>query len=130
MPDETFPGFKDRLFQARTEAVLTQDALASALGIKASAVGQWETGATAPSRKQLLPLAVLLNVNFLWLYYGRGPKELAPEQDGAMDEKTRRFISKLRRRTPSDQTMSLLDQLLDATTPEASGEDERPMKRG
>ena len=48
--------------QARRAAGMTQEQLASALGVTQGAVAQWEAGLVHPSVKLLKPLAVALGI--------------------------------------------------------------------
>ena len=58
LPDE--PTMGDRLRFARESAELPLEAVGEALGITGSAVSQWETGKTCPSRKSLVQFAELV----------------------------------------------------------------------
>jgi len=66
-----------RIRRARIGARMTQTELASAVGVRRSAVAQWESiDGTTPSTEHLSEIAVKTNVNFEWLATGRGPSQL------------------------------------------------------
>lgn len=60
-----------RLRQARYLAELTKRAIADAVGVSAAAVGQWESGITAPRPDHIARLAVLLDVPPAFFAAGR-----------------------------------------------------------
>ena len=62
-----------RLAEARGDR-WSQTDLAAALGVSRGAVGQWETGETAPSTENLAKAAIELGRPFEWLATGRGAK--------------------------------------------------------
>jgi transcriptional regulator with XRE-family HTH domain len=68
LPDE--PTMGDRLRFARVSAELSLEAVGEALGITGSAVSQWETGKTYPSRKSLVQFAELTSFAVVWLESG------------------------------------------------------------
>jgi len=68
LPDE--PTMGDRLRFARVSAELSLEAVGVALGITGSAVSQWETGKTYPSRKSLVHFAELTSFAVVWLESG------------------------------------------------------------
>lgn len=62
-----------RIRRARTQARLSQAALAKRLGINRSAVSQWECAqGTCPSVEHLVGIATATGVCFEWLATGRG----------------------------------------------------------
>lgn len=66
---------------ARRGAGISQETLAQRLGIRRSAVTQWEhPRGTMPSMLNLLQAAVETRVAFEWLATGRGPMHLADEE--------------------------------------------------
>ena len=89
LPDQPVMG--DRLRFARESADLSLEGVGEALGISGSAVSQWETGRTYPSRKSLLQFAELTGFGAMWLEFGcwRRPgarqKTLVVQQHGAAD---------------------------------------------
>ena len=62
----------DRLRFARESAELSLEGVGEVLGISGSAVSQWETGRTYPSRKSLLQFAELTGFGAMWLESGAG----------------------------------------------------------
>ena len=68
LPDESTMG--DRLRFARESAALSLEGVGEALGITRSAVSQWETGKTYPSRKSLVQFAELTSFAVVWLESG------------------------------------------------------------
>jgi transcriptional regulator with XRE-family HTH domain len=61
----------ERILTARSRAKHTRADIARALGVSASAVGQWENPhGTTPTAANLLALARFLNVSFDWLARG------------------------------------------------------------
>lgn len=66
-----------RIRRARRIAGLSQQALAEAVGVTRSAVGNWEAAAgVRPASDRLALLACALHVNFEWLATGRGTMQL------------------------------------------------------
>lgn len=66
-----------RIRYARTLAKLTQEALATKLGVRRTAVAQWEQVAgTKPTMNNMIQLAILTDVRFEWLATGRGATRL------------------------------------------------------
>ncbi|MFC5513677.1 helix-turn-helix domain-containing protein [Massilia jejuensis] len=64
---------KDRLKEARTEANLTQQALADLACVGQSTIGLLESGERKTARK-VSEIAAVLRVEPLWLSTGKGPK--------------------------------------------------------
>ncbi|GAB2507508.1 helix-turn-helix domain-containing protein [Lysobacter humi (ex Lee et al. 2017)] len=98
-----------RIRRARTQAGLTQGALAGRLGIKRSAVTQWEhPHGTRPSVEHLIQIATETGAGFEWLATGRGPCRLDPSEatpavrtdEFAGDELEAQALIHLRRMTP------------------------------
>ena len=68
----------ERIRRARRIAGISQQALASAVGVTRSAVGNWEVpNGARPAAARLEQLAHTLHVNFEWLATGRGEMRLA-----------------------------------------------------
>lgn len=62
-----------RIRKARTTSALTQAQLASRIGVKRSAVTQWEhPSGTSPSVEHLIQIATETGAGFEWLATGRG----------------------------------------------------------
>lgn len=69
--------FAERIRRARRIAGMSQQALADAMGVTRSAVGNWEAaGGVRPASDRLALLACTLRVNFEWLATGRGGMQL------------------------------------------------------
>jgi transcriptional regulator with XRE-family HTH domain len=68
----------ERIRRARRIAGLSQQGLASALGVTRSAVSNWEsTNAARPASVRLAALANVLKVSFEWIATGRGEMRLS-----------------------------------------------------
>ena len=66
-----------RVRQARRRAGLSQQGLAQALGVRRSAVSNWESSnAVTPTMENLVALAKLCDVSLEWLGTGRGMMKL------------------------------------------------------
>ena len=72
--------FGDRLAAAREEAGLTQEALASKLGVKTATLAAWENDLKEPRANRLQMLAGMLSVSLSWLMTGMGDGPDGPEQ--------------------------------------------------
>jgi transcriptional regulator with XRE-family HTH domain len=59
-----------RIFKARSDAKLTQEELAKAVGKTRSAVAQWESGEVRPRHSTLIAIAHATNKSLLWLMHG------------------------------------------------------------
>jgi transcriptional regulator with XRE-family HTH domain len=95
-----------RVRRARTKAALSQSELARRIGVKRSAVTQWEcVHGTTPSVDHMIQIASETGVCFEWLATGRGPN--CPDSGGfevalimhdfAQDELESRVLTGLRR---------------------------------
>ena len=72
----------ERIRRARRIAGLSQQALADAVAVTRSAVGNWEAACGArPASERLAELARVLRVNFEWLATGRGGMRLHANMD-------------------------------------------------
>ena len=67
---------KERIKQARGERGWSQAELARRISVTQPSVAEWESGRKAPSMKNLMLLAKLLDVGFEWLSTGRGEMRL------------------------------------------------------
>ncbi len=93
-----------RVRKARSLVRLSQAELARRIGVKRSAVTQWENPeGTTPSVDHLIQIALLTSTNFEWLATGRGPScsEVAEPasvivDDYARDEYESRMLTQLR----------------------------------
>lgn len=70
-----------RIRRARSLATISQAGLARLIGVKRSAVTQWEHPAgTRPSVDHMIQIAVHTGVGFEWIATGRGPSHVNGEQ--------------------------------------------------
>ncbi|HEV8694633.1 MAG TPA: helix-turn-helix transcriptional regulator [Lysobacter sp.] len=104
-----------RIRKARNLARVSQAELARRVGVKRSAVTQWEhpTG-TTPSVDHMVQIAQETGVRFEWLATGRGPlgSEVEPSpaviiDDYARDEHESHALDYLRRLSPGRRRMAL-----------------------
>lgn len=94
-----------RIRRARVLSNLSQGELARKVGVKRSAVTQWEReGGTHPSIEHLSMIAVVTQVSFEWLATGRGVAGRNPElktpdviAEATLDEVEIRALSLIRR---------------------------------
>lgn len=61
---------KGRIFKARSDAKMTQDDLAKAVGKTRSAVAQWESGDVRPRHKTIVDIAGATGKSLFWLLNG------------------------------------------------------------
>lgn len=66
----------ERIRVARQERRITQEELASAVGVSRSAVAQWETGRSGQVTGNLARIAQVLGVGVEFLMHGSGPNAL------------------------------------------------------
>jgi transcriptional regulator with XRE-family HTH domain len=105
-----------RIRKARNLARLSQAELARRVGVKRSAVTQWEhpTG-TTPSVEHLIQIAMLTGARFEWLATGRGSSQLEEDEanaavivdDYARDEHESLALGQLRQLSPSKRRLAL-----------------------
>lgn len=109
-----------RIRLARTQAKLTQTALAQRLAVQRSAITQWECeSGTCPSVRHLVQVACETDVLFEWLATGRGPRRADGDaivdavitHEFARDETELRALLALRRlsRRKRDPMVNLLE---------------------
>ena len=65
--------FRDRLFDLRRQAGLSQEELAGLLGITRQAVQKWEAGTSRPDMDNLVSLADYFKVSLDFLVTGKEP---------------------------------------------------------
>jgi len=75
--DETAT-FGDRLAGAREIAGLSQEGLATKLGVKLSSLKDWENDLAEPRANRLCMMSGVLNVSIRWLLTGEGVGPVAP----------------------------------------------------
>lgn len=87
------PGMKigDRIRLARSTARLDAKEIAHALGLSTSAVTSWERGRTQPSLERIEQLAELLDVDVVWLAFGRETVSVAATEGASPDLPTSRY---------------------------------------
>jgi transcriptional regulator with XRE-family HTH domain len=104
-----------RVRQCRTAARFSQAQLASLVGVRRSAVAQWEqVDGTSPSVGHLAQVAVAAEVCFEWLATGRGPMRPAGAEfetaaracDFAQDELENRLLDSVRRLSQRNREMA------------------------
>lgn len=104
-----------RIRKARALAALSQTELARCVGVKRSAVTQWEnpTG-TVPSVEHMIQIAVETGMNFEWVATGRGPNRCGVEMelaviidDFAMDADESTALAHLRCLTTAKKKIAL-----------------------
>ncbi len=104
-----------RIRRARIGARMTQTELATAVGVRRSAVAQWENvNGTTPSTDHLAEIAIKTSVTFEWLATGRGPSrvdeiamvEAAIMADIADNELESRMLELMRRLPRRKQEMA------------------------
>lgn len=73
--------FGDRLAGAREAAGLSQEELATRLGVRLTTLESWEDDAADPRANRLQMLAGMLNVSLMWLLTGKGQGLDAPPEE-------------------------------------------------
>jgi transcriptional regulator with XRE-family HTH domain len=86
--------FKDRLVKAREQAQLTQEQLATAVGMKQQSLAALESGKSKSSRFTA-QLAERCGVSPTWLASGKGPMAATSQPAGSLNEKTRASVEVL-----------------------------------
>ena len=71
--------FQQRLYELRKQSGLSQEGLASLLGVTRQAVQKWESGSSRPDMDNLAALARYFNVTLDYLVTGREPEPYAQE---------------------------------------------------
>ena len=66
--------FAERILYCRKKAMLSQEELASKLGVSRQAVSKWETGESIPDMNNLAALAEIFDVSLDWLIKGEEEK--------------------------------------------------------
>lgn len=110
-----------RIRKARQASRLTQAELAGRIGVKRSAVTQWEQAdGTTPSIRHLIEIAEFTGVHLEWLAVGRGPERMATGAGDStasvaleavqLDEDERALLQRFRRLSMSKRR-NLLDML-------------------
>jgi HTH-type transcriptional regulator, cell division transcriptional repressor len=76
--------FGDRIAGAREAAGLSQEDLATRLGVKLKTIAAWEDDAAEPRGNRLQMMAGMLSVSLRWLLTGEGDDVDAPDAPGAL----------------------------------------------
>ena len=71
--------FRERLFELRRQAGLSQEELANLLGVTRQAVQKWEAGTSRPDMDNLTALADYFHVSLDYLVTGRGLEKTLEE---------------------------------------------------
>lgn len=96
-----------RIRRCRCIAALTQSQLAEQVGVKRSAVAQWESEeGTHPNIEHLTHIAMVTGVGFEWLATGRGPV-----RPTALDEVPVLMISDCAQDEVESQVLALIRKL-------------------
>lgn len=124
-----------RIRKARQASRLTQAELAGRIGVKRSAVTQWEQAAgTTPNIRHLIEIAEYTGVHLEWLAIGRGPERIAtgggesaeasPPESQPLDEQERALLQRFRCLSMSKRrnVLDLLDTLGSASAPLVHGQ--------
>ena len=125
--------FGDQLKKRREELGLSRSELADRLGVSRSAVGNYETGVSAPKEEVLLRLFDALHVepNYLYRDAYRGGGEGVSDEERSLLEKYRRLGLSGRQtlHTVAD-ALGTMQQELQAAAPEPAPRVIRPGIRG
>lgn len=131
-------GLAARIRRARRIAGISQQALAHALGVTRSAVGNWEADSgVSPATDRLVVLARTLHVAFEWLATGRGEMRVggqAAAGAGPVEDEVRALVHcphelnllQAYRRAPP-RVKALLHEMADLHAP---GPRRRPLAQG
>lgn len=119
-----------RIRQARQSSRLTQAELAGRIGVKRSAVTQWEqVGGTTPSIRHLIDIAEYTGVHLEWLAVGRGPQRAATgasadsAEPASLDAEERALLASFRRLSTSKRrsVLDMVDTMGSSSTPLHTG---------
>lgn len=88
--------FGDRLAGAREAAGLSQEELATRLGVRLETLESWEDDAADPRANRLQMVAGMLNVSLMWLLTGEGEGLDAPPGEVAQAEEARATVREIR----------------------------------
>ena len=104
--------FGDRLAGAREAAGLSQEALASKIGVKMSVITAWENDLKEPRANRLQMLSGLLGVSLSWLLTGQGDGPEVPDDAVPMATDLTDLLAEMRvLRTQMAQSGEKLGQL-------------------
>ncbi|MEO1951047.1 MULTISPECIES: helix-turn-helix transcriptional regulator [unclassified Thioclava] len=88
--------FGDRLAGAREAAGLSQEDLATQLGVRLETLQAWEEDVLEPRANRLQMLSGMLNVTLMWLLTGSGEGLDGPPEQGEEAQAERALVREIR----------------------------------
>lgn len=82
----------------RKKAMLSQEELASKLGVSRQAVSKWETGESIPDMNNLAALAEIFDVSLDWLIKGEEEKRQENREKVPFEERLPKFLGNIVKR--------------------------------
>ena len=90
--------FAERILYCRKKAMLSQEELASKLGVSRQAVSKWETGESIPDMNNLAALAEIFDVSLDWLIKGEEEKRQENREKVPFEERLPKFLGNMVKR--------------------------------
>lgn len=90
--------FAERILYCRKKAMLSQEELASKLGVSRQAVSKWETGESIPDMNNLAALAEIFDVSLDWLIKGDEEKKEETREKAPFEERLPKFLGNMVKR--------------------------------
>ena len=90
--------FAERILYCRKKAMLSQEELASKLGVSRQAVSKWETGESIPDMNNLAALAEIFDVSLDWLIKGEEEKRQENREKVPFEERLPKFLGNIVKR--------------------------------
>ena len=90
--------FAERILYCRKKAKLSQEELASKLGVSRQAVSKWETGESIPDMNNLAALAEIFDVSLDWLIKGEEEKRQENREKVPFEERLPKFLGNMVKR--------------------------------
>ena len=90
--------FAERILYCRKKAMLSQEELASKLGVSRQAVSKWETGESIPDMNNLAALAEIFDVSLDWLIKGEEEKRQENRGKVPFEERLPKFLGNMVKR--------------------------------
>ena len=90
--------FAERILYCRKKAMLSQEELASELGVSRQAVSKWETGESIPDMNNLAALAEIFDVSLDWLIKGEVDKKQETREKVPFEERLPKFLGNMVKR--------------------------------
>ena len=90
--------FAERILYCRKKAMLSQEELASKLGVSRQAVSKWETGESIPDMNNLAALAEIFDVSLDWLIKGEVEKKQETREKVPFEERLPKFLGNMVKR--------------------------------